>query len=195
MNLNLYKNKSGASRCNQVLRGLEQPETNIEAAFPQSQSVKNVVIPYTYGMKNRCVREMEENSHGGAVVQGVLMIVSKENQKKGGGLLSATNYYTTKQFEQWGLWVWSHHHTQCPKHLQWQNRYCRKSWTAEVTQSGRRLQFLVHDGWRFGGFQLSTAAASVSAGMEFSASPYVWASSSTGLLGLLLKRNVGQSAR
>lgn len=35
-------------------------------------------------MKNRCVREMEENSHGGAVVQDVLMIISKENQKKGG---------------------------------------------------------------------------------------------------------------
>lgn len=42
-----------------------------------------------------------------------------------------------------------------------------------TSQSGRRLQFLVHGGWRFGGFQLSTAAASVSAGMEFSASPYV----------------------
>lgn len=65
MNLNLYKNKSGASRCNQVLRGLEEPETNIEAAFPQSQSVDNVIVPYTYGMKNRCVREMEEDSHGG----------------------------------------------------------------------------------------------------------------------------------
>lgn len=41
-----------------------------------------------------------------------------------------------------------------------------------TSQSGRRLQFLVHDGGGFRGFQLSTAAASVSAGMEFSASPY-----------------------
>lgn len=117
-----------------------------DSISPKSEVLKTWSFHIHMAWRTDVFMRWKKTVWGGGVIQDVLMIVSKENQKMGRwGSLSATNYYTNKQFEQWGLWVSGHHHTQCPKHLQWQNRYCRKSWP-DVTRSGRRLQFLVHGG-------------------------------------------------